>query len=536
MVRRSRLIFCFLLLIFCGILINLFIITQNNPALTVTHTQSKWTVTVATTRGTIYDRNLLPLVNAESEYKAVCTPNAELLPLLKQNTTEATFASTLEAMRNGMPITVPLTRAVPDRDSLRCFITKRRYSNHLLAPHIIGYCQDGVGVTGIELACNKLLNDYSGITTVTYETGADNRYLSGIQPIISDTTQRSVGGVVLTLDRQIQAIVEDAVSSSLPKGTVVVLEPHSGDILACASVPSYLPNSVSENLQTNDGAFVNRALSLYDCGSVFKIITTAAALENGIPTERKYECTGSIEVGGTVFHCHNRSGHGWLDMAQAFSYSCNTYYIQLAQEIGADALYSSANTFGFDRKITLLDGMPTADPLLPSRGELERPAALANLSFGQGYLMTTPLHIAQIIAAVINGGAMPAPRLLHATIDEHGVVSAIENKPSYTIISDDTASKLRYMLQSVVENGTGQNAKPANCTAAGKTGTAETGQLSNNTAVVQSWFAGYFPAEDPQYIVVVLSEDVNNTNVQASSVFREISNNLYELSEKGEIK
>ncbi len=530
MVRRSRLIVCFIALIYVGILINLYLITQNNPAMAVTQSQSKWTVSVSVTRGTIYDRNLHPLVNSETEYRAVCIPNPELLSTLKNNTDEDNFDIALKLMREGVPVMVSLTRAVPNMDDLHCFLVKRRYGDRVLSPHIVGYCQGGSGVTGIERACDELLNSYAGDITIAYETSADYRYLSGIAPFVSDTSRRSAGGVVLTLDSNVQMIVEDTASSALTKGAVVVLDPYSGDVLACASFPSYQPTTVSASIQEDDGALLNRAMSLYDCGSVFKIITTAAALENGIPIEKQYECKGSICVDGTDFHCHNRSGHGVLDMTQAFSNSCNTYFIQLAQEIGADALYSMANAFGFDRRITLLNGLSTADPLLPSRSDLEQSAALANLSFGQGYLMTTPLHIAQIMATVVNDGKMPSMRLLDATIDEHGIVTAAEKMPSYTIITETTANKLRYMLQQVVESGTGKNAKPPACTAAGKTGTAETGQLSNGTSVVQSWFAGYYPAEDPQYIIVVLSEDVNTTNLQAANLFCEISNNLYEFS------
>lgn len=534
MVRRSRLIVCFIALIFIGILINLFTIAYNNPAQPAASSQSKWTATVSETRGTIYDRNLQPLVNAVLEYKAACSPDVNLLPLLEENTTDKTYQYITKSMLNGVPIVAPLRRAIPQQDNLLCFLTKKRYGEHVLASHIIGYCQDGVGVSGVEMACDALLNSYSGRLTVTYETDGSKQYLNGIQPLIKNTTDRSAGGVVLTLDREIQTIVESTVRGILSKGAVVVLEPYSGDVVACASLPAFQPDDISQSLIDDNGALLNRALSLYDCGSVFKIITTAAALENGISPSTMYICDGLIDVGGTVFHCHNRSGHGTLDMTQAFSLSCNTYFIQLAQEIGADALYSLANAFGFDRKITLASGLSSANPLLPTRQNLEQPAALANLSFGQGYLMTTPLHIAQIVATIVNDGKMPSVNLLQGYIDENKNVSAAGKQSAYTVISQENAVILQQMLSAVVESGTGKSAKPPLCTAAGKTGTAETGQLSGDTAVVQSWFAGYYPAEDPQYVIVVLAEDTNTTNEHASHVFCEISNNLYKYSIAGD--
>ncbi len=534
MVRRSRLIICFMSIIFIGILCNLFLIAYVNPALSVASSQSKWTVTVSTTRGSIYDRHMHPLVNAETEYKAVCSPDVDLLTTLKQYTTDSHFQSITNAMIDGVPIAVPLIRSIADQDDVLCFATRKRYGDRLLAPHIVGYCQDGVGVSGIELSCESTLSHYNGSTTVTYETSGGKQYLNGVKPLISDTTQRSNGGVSLTLSAALQKVVEDTAAPILTKGAVVVLDPYNGDMVACASFPSYQPNSLSVSLQDDDGALINRALSLYDCGSVFKVITAAAALENGISHSREYVCEGSIDVGGTVFHCHNRAGHGVLDMTQACAYSCNTYFIQLARDVGADALCTLANAFGFNRKITLIDGLTTAAPLFPTRIDLERPAALANLSFGQGYLMTTPLHIAQIIATIVNDGAMPSVNVLQGYVDENGSITKNDKQPSYTIITENTAKTLRHMMSEAVLSGTGKNAMPALCTAAGKTGTAETGQISDNGAVVQSWFAGYFPAEDPQYVVVVLAEDSNATNEQAPSIFCEISNNLYKVSKSRE--
>ena len=463
-------------------------------------------------------------------FKAVGFPDIDLLTTLTQHTADTHFQMIKNAMINGLPVAGPLIHAIPNQEDLLCFATKKRYSDRLLAPHIVGYCQDGIGVSGIELSCESTLSHYSGSTTVTYEIGGGKQHLYGVKPQITDTSQRSVGGVALTLDSSIQGVVEDTAADILTKGAVVVLDPYSGDIVACASFPSYQPHTLSVSLQENNGALMNRALSLYDCGSVFKVITAAAALENGISHNREYVCDGSIDVGGTVFHCHNRTGHGALDMTQAFAYSCNTYFIQLAQDIGADALYTLANAFGFNRKITLAEGLASANPLLPTRDDLERPAALANLSFGQGYLMTTPIHIAQIIATIVNDGAMPSVNVLQWYVDENGSITAIDEQPSYTIVTESTANTLRHMMRAVVESGTGKSAMPSLCTAAGKTGTAETGQISSNGAVVQSWFAGYFPAEHPQYVVVVLAEDANATNEQAASIFCEISNNLYKAS------
>lgn len=533
MARRGRLVLLLLSLIFIIILCNLFLLMYDNPADIVASSQSKWTIHVGETRGTIYDRNLSPLVNDEEQLRAACAPNVEELVALKEIVSPNDYAYAVKCVQKGTPFVVSVKRSIGSTAGILTLSTPNRYAQKQLAAHIIGYCRDGIGVSGIESACEKQLSLYNGSMSIAFETNGRGQQMSGVTPLITDSTARSAGGVVLTIDRHIQSALQEVTDSTLSKGAVIILDPYSGDVLACASYPSYHPNAVSAALEQNDGALINRALSLYDCGSVFKIITAAAALESGVDADRKYICNGHLDVSGTLFHCHNRSGHGELTMEEAFAVSCNTYFIQLAQDIGADALFSMANTLGFGKKITLAEGMATPYPLLPSRESLEQPAALANFSFGQGYLMTSPLHIAQIVATVANGGKMPSVQLLHMYIDENGTGVSVAPASSYTVLSNKSAKILQKMLVGVVENGTGITARPNSVSAAGKTGTAETGQRNGETAVVQSWFAGYLPAENPQYIIVVLAEDSASTKENASSIFCEISNNLFELGVVG---
>lgn len=522
--------FCLLALILAGIGGKLFYITLKEPT-EAAASQNRRAITVATTRGTIYDRQLRPLVNEEKAYYAALMPDEKLLAGISAKTEPADYETLLEQLSAGYPAAVRLNGPVDLTDGLRLFRVPQRYGTRLLAPHVIGYLESGGqhGATGIEAACDALLTQFNGQAVASFAVDGSGMCLSGVAPSVTDTTDRSAGGVVLTLDNDIQTIVEDLAPDYIDRGAVVVLEPKTGAILAMASFPSFQPATVFESMKEDNGALLNRALSLYDCGSVFKIITAAAALESGISPQQEYVCSGGMVIQNNTFHCHNRLGHQHLQMPAAFAQSCNLYFIQLAQQTGAATLSATANTFGFGRAITLADGISTQTPVFPSVIELEAsPAALANLSFGQGKLMTTPLHVAQIIAAVANNGEMPSVHLIAGQMDENTHFSKASIEDSYTILSPSTAQKLQEMMAAVVTQGTGRQAAPTLCSAAGKTGTAETGQVRGEKAVVQSWFAGYFPAEEPQYAVAILGEDANNANAQTAKLFSVLADKLYE--------
>ena len=526
--KRSWAVYSVFALLFIALIVHLYIIIKTKPA-QVASSHNRWTITVSTSRGTIYDTNLLPFVNERKEYSAAIAPSESLLAHVYPACTQEDFSVLRDTLSSGVPAAVKLQQPIGFMDGLKLFLTPVRYDQQLLAPHVLGYLDSGGqnGICGIEKAYNDLLSSYNGKATASFFTDGNGAYLAGIMPESSDTTARSIGGVVLTLDKEIQTIIEDTACQHLEKGAVIVLESQTGSILGMASFPSFQPDTVSQSVSLNNGALLNRALSLYDCGSVFKIITTAAALETGVPEQTEFLCEGHYTVQGTTFHCHNRLGHGQLNMSDAFAQSCNIYYIKLAQQIGGGALYSMADNFGFGRSITLTDSLNANTPLLPQLSSLtNNSAALANFSFGQGYLMATPLHIAQMVTALTNDGTMPSINLVKGVVDENKHYISAEQGREYHVISSNTASALRKMMEKTVSEGTGQAAVPTLTTAAGKTGTAETGQLIDGNPVSQSWFVGYFPADEPRYVVVVLAENADRTNVKSTEIFKEIADKI----------
>ncbi|MDD2362501.1 MAG: penicillin-binding protein 2 [Oscillospiraceae bacterium] len=500
--------------------------------------QAGLTVVVANTRGTIYDSHLRPFVNGETEYRVSVTQNPKAVAALADCVDSAVLDDLTSRLQQGKPVVSAVDTLPSPAEGLTIYKTPIRYSGNLLAPHVVGYLDgDGIaGATGAELMFDELLSQSAGKLTVTYTVDAVGRPLEGIAPVISDTLNQSKAGVILTIDMDIQKIAETVAKKYITKGAVVVMEPKTGRIAAMVSLPDFQPDTLAAALKNPDSPLINRALSNYNCGSVFKIVTACTALEANIPVNTKFGCSGCIEIGGIKFHCHNRLGHGTLALPDAFAQSCNPYFIQLALLAGGSALGNMSVALGFDRPIFLAEGWKTARAVLPSDTELISPAAVGNLAFGQGSLMASPVHISQLVAAVVNDGDIIRPTLQKGTIDADGVVTEIPPAPAQTIFSKKTANMLRQLMIYAVENGTGLSARPFDDGAGGKTGTAETGIKINDKTILQGWFAGFYPAENPEYVITVLAEDTAGTGGKAAPVFKYIGEELAMLKKSREIR
>jgi len=528
MKRRAIIMLSLLFIVFFGLMIRISLLSVDNAVKTVGNGQGSKTIMVAEVRGTIYDRNRVPLVNGSNAYYATLLPEERLLQRVAAVTDTSEYERLREAIKDRTPLLARLNGPAAITDGLRVYMAPKRYDTRCIAPHLIGYLNGSAtkGVSGIEKAYDAVLQKYSGRITATFPINGSGAYLAGDELRVENTVARSAGGVILTIDANIQEQVEAVASTMIDKGAVVVLDAANGEVLALASFPSFHPDSLVENVERTDGALVNRAISLYDCGSVFKIVTALAALESGVSSEQSYDCAGAITVDSTTFHCHYRLGHQRLTMEEAFAQSCNTYFIQLAQQIGSDALLDMAKTLGLTDEIVLADSLMAPSAVLPSREDLSAAAALANLSFGQGELLVSPLHIARMTAAIAANGTLPLVSAVLGIVDEGGHwVSSVAGGEE-TVLSAPSVLALRRMMERVVSDGTGSLAQPDVGNAAGKTGTAETGQRNNGDAVVHSWFTGYYPAEDPQYVITVLVEDVPSDGASAAQIFCEISNNL----------
>lgn len=498
----------------------------------VAQTQSTYSLTVETTRGQIYDSRFIPMVNQEKSYVASCLPMPENMDLLLRSGALEPFSTKVtlsELIKEGRPFLAKCSRASLDIPGVTVFAVDERYAEETMASHILGYLNsEGKGVTGIEKAYNDYLTRNSSESVISYKVDATGAPLLGVSPSVSLAPVQTQG-VVLTLDSRIQKIVEEVGSRMLERGSVVVMEPSTGKIRACASFPTYSVENLAEAVQDQEASpLLNRFFCTYNVGSTFKIATAAAALTQGISPATELFCGGKVNVLSQTFKCHDLNGHGLIDLRKAMEVSCNPYFIQLGGELDRAEFVSMASALSFGKQSVFADGFAPAKGYLPTTEELFNPAALGNFSFGQGTLMATPIQIAQMVSAVVNEGKTPGASLVEGLTTDGKIVDQREAPMASTqAMSPYVAKQIQSYLISSVMEVENQHAKPQYVTAGGKTGTAQTGQYGDDgEELLQGWFAGFFPAEEPQYVVVVLSENCRTGNQDASPVFREIADQL----------
>ena len=388
----------------------------------------------------------------------------------------------------------------------------RQYPEGPLYSAITGHYSPLVGSTGLESTENDLLAGTASVLAVDRLRDL----ITGAQPRGST--------VETTIDPVIQQAAWDALGDV--RGAVVVVDPRSGAILAMVSKPAYDPNDlVTHNLTSareswetllndDDDPLINRAIGgdTYAPGSVFKLVTAAAALENGVTTSEQLPSPDVLTLPQTTTTIGNYAGStcshsGMMTLTDALRTSCNTTFGQLAMDVGQDAIAAQAEAFGF--------GQEQSIPLrvTPSRypAELDQ-AQLAMTGIGQYEVRVTPLQVAMISAAIANRGDQMSPYLVQTVrTPSLAVVYAAEPGVQAKSISAQTAFSLRQAMIATVENGTGQAARVNGYTVGGKTGTAETG----TEAAAHAWFTGFAgkPGETPTVAIAVIVENAADQGV-----------------------
>jgi cell division protein FtsI/penicillin-binding protein 2 len=334
-------------------------------------------------------------------------------------------------------------------------------------------------------------------------------------------------GVQLTLSREIQQTAEAVANKTMQSGCILVLDTANAKVRACVSRPGYDPENISASLNAPDSPLLERAFQCYAVGSVFKPVVAAAALEAG-ESSFVYTCPGWCAVDGRIFRCAGGIPHGEVDLAGALEKSCNGYFIRLGQALGADAVRAMAEQLGFGQTIPLTDALHTAAGVLPEREALASSGAYANFCFGQGELLASPLQVAAMMNTIACGGICRTPLLLETTLDETTgtPLTALSHVRSRRVLTKRTAAALQALLAGVVAGGTGHEAALPGQTAAGKTGTAQTGQFSGGTELKNYWFAGFVPAEQPRYTIVVLQDTQAEPAFSSAAIFARVAAGL----------
>ena len=514
--------FLALILLF-GCVLRIAVINTRNLK-SVAAQQSEYRIKINRPRGTIYDCNMLPLTNNKKSILAVALPTPAAIigvgALLKGEEKER-FLSTLES---GKPAVCELPREIKCEGVCATTVYTTHGTN--AACHIIGYLDSaGHGAAGLEAAYDELLYDSSYLYAVA-EVDGKGRPLGGGTPYFESNSSAPVCGVVSTVDIRMQNAVREA-AKVIKKGAVVLSEVKTGEIKALVSFPDYDTGNISEYLKDKDSPFLNRALLSYSVGSVFKTCVAAAGLESEIDGG-KFTCTGRTYIVDRYFKCHKTDGHGSVDLRQALAFSCNCFFYNFAALTGGDAIYKTARKFGFGFGIKIADNMKSGAGTLPEPETLKNPGSLANFSIGQGELSASPVALLPLYTAIANGGEYYLPSIVKRTIKDGKSKDYNKGNPTRAV-SRKSADTIKEYLKDVINSGTAAAAKPLTVTAAGKTATAQTGRVdSTGKKINNSWFCGFFPADKPRYVAVILSEGGNTA--ETSSVFAKIADKITEIT------
>lgn len=400
--------------------------------------------------------------------------------------------------------------------------SKRYYPYGDLAAQVIGFCgNDNQGLDGIEAKYNDELKGTNGKierqTNAAGESLGDEEYISAIDG----------NSLILTIDMTIQSIVEKYLEEACidnvctDGGSIIAMNPKNGDILAMATYPAYDLNSPYEphtdeqkaewkNLDSQDRTTAmqkmwrNKAISdTYEPGSVFKTITSSAALEEGIVTDidkqGQFCCTGGIEVAGVRIKCWRYyRPHGSESLRLALMNSCNPVFIGLGQKIGVTKYYEYLRKFGLFNKTGIK--LPGEANSIFIKEEKAGPVELATISFGQRFEIT-PLQMVTAVSSIANKGTYIKPRIVKSIINsETGEKKDMPIETGEQIISKENAEKVLSMMNSVVSEGTGKNAKVEGYQVGGKTGTSEDGV---NTGKYVTSFCGVANTDDPQIVLLI---------------------------------
>lgn len=479
-------------------------------------------------RGNFYDRNGRLLTGYTKAWYALCIPGDSSYSTLFPYVSYAEQTELYEKRNTTAPFLVRVDQDL-NTFGVPTYEVAERYLPSPIAVHLVGYLNgEEQGVAGLEAAYDDILAESSDLEIVSCMTTAQGRLLGGETPTLEVESAGTGQGVQLTLDADIQRLCEGIAGLSMTKGCILVMDTNGGEILASVSVPEYDPRNVAKSIQADDTSLINRSLSAFSAGSVFKVVLAVAAYEKGLDWFT-HDCTGSVEVDGQVYRCAQGRAHGEVNLRGALEQSCNCYFVELGQLLSGKTILKTAELLGFGEPCAVAPGLKSSSGILPSEESLDNTGQLALFSFGQGGLTATPLQITAMMNSIANGGVYLPPRFVYGVVDDAiELVSEVRTAEKAAVCDEDTARVLRSMLQSVVEEGIGGDAAPKELTAGGKTGTAQTGQFDENgEELLNYWFSGFYPADYPRYTITVLQDSVIEPETSSAAIFASIANGLH---------
>ena len=385
----------------------------------------------------------------------------------------------------------------------------REYPSGSLISSLVGFVRaNGVGATGLEYSLNSMITGVDGRYSYAGGNGAE---IPGSQREIIDA--KAGTSVRLTIDRDVQWVAAQAIAEAVKKanalsGTVIVMDPRTGAILAHATAPTFDPNNtknLTQNLIRNPSV-----QDVYEPGSTGKVMTLAAALEEKrITPDTVFSVPYSIKRGGSTFHDHEKHPVQHLTSSGILAVSSNTGTIKIGELMSHDTLHDYLLKFGIGSKTG--SGLPGESAGLLRKVSDWSGTTAPTVAFGQGYSVTA-MQATSVFATIANNGVRVTPTVIAGTRDASGNFSPNKSQTTQRVISEDTAVKMRVMMENVVSaQGTAPTAAIPGYRVAGKTGTAmrynqKTGGYSGYTAS----FIGFAPADAPRYVINVTLQDPRN--------------------------
>lgn len=518
--------------------------------------------TINANRGTIYDCNMKPIAQSATVWDVYVSPSyiksdkkesreekldelagglSKILDIdkktiyqkISKNTSYVVLAKKVESD------VATLVKNYAKKNDFSCVgvveDSKRYYPFSNFASQVIGFTgTDNQGLAGVEAYYNSVLKGVNGrVVTAKNAQGTDMPY------DYQDRVEAQNGNsLVLTIDEVVQHYLEKNLQSAYVDDDVgvgvtgIIMDVKTGGILAMSTQPSFDPNNPFELANptvkqqiaklAGDEQKSEKSLALqkqwrnnaitdpYEPGSTFKIITAAAALNEGVVKESDvFNDPGSINVAGTLFHCWKAGGHGRQTFLEAFENSCNVVFIQVGQRLGVKNSYKYFSAFGLNAK-TGIDLPGEANSIYLTDKNMG-PVELASVSFGQSNKIT-PIQLVTAVAAIANGGKLVQPHVVKEQLDSsNNVVKTYGTNVKRQVISTETAKEMCTMMQKEVSVGTGNNAYVAGYRIGGKTGTSQKLGDKDKTARIAS-FVGIAPADDPQIAVLLLIDEPHSSN------------------------
>ena len=398
--------------------------------------------------------------------------------------------------------------------------SKRYYPYDTLMSHTIGFVGiDNQGLSGLELMYDDYLTGEYG--AIKYFSDAKGSRLD-----LNEVYEKPQDGInmTLTINYDIQASLERELDNAVTKynpdqALGIAMNPKTGEILAISSRPNFSPT----NYQNYTVEEINRNLPIwmtYEPGSTFKIITLSSSLEEKIVDldNDNYYDSGATKVENATIHCWKHGGHGAQTYLQVVENSCNPGFVQLGLKLGKDKLFNYLKLFGFGTK-TGVDLNGEGAGIIFDLAKVG-PVELATTAFGQG-VSVTPIQQITAVSAAINGGYLYKPYIVKTLNEPETNSVVLENKPTVVrkVISDETSSKVRYALESVVTNGTGRPAFIDGYRVGGKTGTAQ--KVKDGRYMVGNYivsFIGFLPADDPEVVVYIAIDNAKGVTQYGGTV------------------